>query len=75
MLCIKTKAPFLADYYHTVNMRSTDKHIVELKEVFNTYEVDIYDLRKINAEIGKNSLIINAMSPIHLINEMNKKNT
>ncbi len=56
-------------------MRSTDKHIVELKEVFNTYKVDIYDLRKINAEIGKNSLIINAMSPIHLINEMNKKNT
>jgi mono/diheme cytochrome c family protein len=66
---------FLADYYHTVNMCATDKHIVDLKEVFNTYEIDIYDSRKISAEINEDSLIINAMSPIHLINEMNKKNT
>jgi mono/diheme cytochrome c family protein len=66
---------FLADYYHTVNMCATDQHIVDLKEIFSTYEIDIYDSRKINAEIDKDSLIINAMSPIHLINEMNKKNT
>ena len=30
---------------------------------------------KKSGEIDKDSLIINAMSPIHLINEMNKKNT
>jgi hypothetical protein len=66
---------FLADYYHTVNMCATDKHTVDLKEVFSDYEIAIYDSKKINAEIEKDSLIINAMSPIHLINEMNKKNT
>ena len=55
-------------------MCATDKHIVDLKEVFNDYEIDIYDSKKISAEIEKDSLI-NAMSPIHLINEMNKKNT
>jgi hypothetical protein len=66
---------FLADYYHTVNMCATDKHVVDLKEIFINYEIDIYDSKKINVEIKKDSLIINAMSPIHLINEMNKKNT
>ncbi len=38
---------FLADYYHTVNMCTTDKHIVDLRKVFNTYEIDIYDSKKL----------------------------
>ena len=66
---------FLANYYHTVNMCATDKHIVDLRETLNKFEVEIYDSRRINAEIDNDSLIISAMSPIHLINEMNKKNT
>ena len=66
---------FLADYYHTVNMCATDKHTVSLGEIFNEYQINIHDSKKINAEIVKNSLVISAMSPIHLINEMNKSNT
>ena len=66
---------FLADYYHTVNMCATDKHTVNLGEIFKEYEINIHDSKKINAEIIKDSLVISAMSPIHLINEMNKNNT
>jgi hypothetical protein len=66
---------FLADYYHTVNLCATDKHTVNLKEIFNEYKIHIHDSKKINAEIIEDTLVISAMSPIHLINEMNKKNT
>jgi mono/diheme cytochrome c family protein len=66
---------FLADYYHTVNMCATDKHIVKLGEIFDEYKIHIHDSKKINAEIINDSLVLSAMSPIHLINEMNKNNT
>ena len=66
---------FLADYYHTVNMCATDKHTVNLGEIFDEYKIHIHDSQKINAEIINDSLVLSAMSPIHLINEMNKNNT
>ena len=52
---------------------------VEYKKLNLPHKLEVdrlsYDSRKISAEINEDSLIINAMSPIHLINEMNKKNT
>ena len=56
-------------------MCATDKHIVNLGEIFNEYKMHIHDSKKINAEIINDSLVISAMSPIHLINKMNKNNT
>jgi len=66
---------FLADYYHTVNMCATDKHTVNLGEIFDEYKIHIHDSKKINAEIINDSLVLSALSPIHLINEMSKKKT
>ena len=63
---------FLADYYHTVNMCATDKHTVNLGKIFDEYKIHIHDSKKINAEIINDSLVLSALSPIHLINEMSK---
>jgi len=62
---------FLADYYHMVNMCVTDRHTVDLTENFKNFNIEI-DNKKISAKIKNNSLIIQATSPIHLINEMSK---
>ena len=62
---------FLADYYHMVNMCVTDRHTVDLIENFKNFNIEI-DNKKLSAKIKNNSLIIQATSPIHLINEMSK---
>ena len=62
---------FLADYYHMVNMCVTDRHTVDLTENFKNFNIEI-DNKKLSAKIKNNSLIIQATSPIHLINEMSK---
>jgi hypothetical protein len=56
-------------------MCATDKHTVDLKEALNNFEIEVYDSRKIYAEIDTDLLVISATSPIHLINEMNKNKT
>ena len=63
---------FLADYYHMVNMCVTDRHTVDLTKNFENFKIEIDNKKKLSAEIKNNSLIIQATSPIHLINEMSK---
>ena len=63
---------FLEDYYHTVNMCSTDSHTVDLRKIRENYKTKVENLDKIYAEVLNGALIIRATEPIMLINKMSK---